>query len=211
MVVNPFEPEFLRERRLKSQNVFSNETQGTPFVYKPSIQTQIINNIIGENRHNSSHKQLVLPKLLIPFGGPASIEQQILQKMNENCAAKSTIACVMGFGLGCVFGLFTASVDPSYTLPGAEQKPLSVREVFREMGSRSMSYAKNFAVLGAMFAGSECLIEGYRAKGDWKNGTAAGAVTGGLIGLRAGVKAGIIGAAGFAAFSTVIDYVLNRY
>lgn len=67
-----------------------------------------------------------------------------------------------------------------------------------------------------------------RGKSDWKNGTYAGGVTGGLIGLRgvkwlwfiylekivklcfvAGVKAGVIGAAGFAAFSTAIDYYMH--
>lgn len=54
-----------------------------------------------------------------------------------------------------------------------------------------------------------CDFSQMRGKSDWKNGTYAGGVTGGLIGLRAGVKAGIVGAAGFAAFSTAIDYYMR--
>ncbi|KAH7957234.1 hypothetical protein HPB52_016453 [Rhipicephalus sanguineus] len=86
---------------------------------------------------------------------------------------------------------------------------MTVRQVFSDMKAKSVSYAKNFAIVGAMFAAIECTIESHRAKTDWKNGTMAGALTGGLIGFRAGLKPGLLGAAGFAAFSTIIDYYLR--
>jgi len=57
--------------------------------------------------------------------------------------------------MGAVFGLFTAGIDPNIT--GTETP--TVRLVAQEMKVRTVSYAKNFAVLGAMFAGTECLIE----------------------------------------------------
>jgi len=57
--------------------------------------------------------------------------------------------------MGAVFGLFTAGIDPNIT--GTETP--TVQLVAKEMKVRTVSYAKNFAVLGAMFAGTECLIE----------------------------------------------------
>ena len=57
--------------------------------------------------------------------------------------------------MGAAFGLFTAGIDPNIT--GTETPTMSL--VAKEMKVRTVSYAKNFAVLGAMFAGTECLIE----------------------------------------------------
>ena len=43
-------------------------------------------------------------------------------------------------------------------LPWKEQ----MRRGFKDMGTRSFSSAKNFGLVGAIFAGTECCIEGVR-------------------------------------------------
>jgi hypothetical protein len=45
----------------------------------------------------------------------------------------------------------------------------------------------------------------YRAKNDLTNGIAAGCITGGALGAKAGPQAAAIGCVGFAAFSAAID------
>ncbi|XP_046384782.1 mitochondrial import inner membrane translocase subunit Tim22 [Ischnura elegans] len=152
-------------------------------------------------------ENIIIPKSV----GPVKIktyEEKLIEAGFESCAFKSIMSCVLGYGLGAAIGLFSASVNP--TITGADAKQQTAREVLRDMKNTTVGYAKNFAMIGMVFAGVECAIESYRGKSDWKNGTYAGGVTGGMIGLRAGIKAGIIGAAGFAAFSTVIDYYMRH-
>nr|CAB3266962.1 mitochondrial import inner membrane translocase subunit Tim22-like [Phallusia mammillata] len=133
-----------------------------------------------------------------------SINEQRVEKVMNSCLFKSAIACVAGAGFGIVFGLFTFGVEsPSYADPA---KVPTVRETAKEMKTRMGSYAKNFAAIGALYSANECAIETYRGVADMKNSGAAGFVTGGIIGLRAGLKAGIFGGIGFAVFSTAIDY-----
>lgn len=86
-------------------------------------------------------------------------------------------------------------------LPWREQ----VRRGFKDMGSRSWSSAKNFGIVGALYSGTECCIEGLRAKNDLTNSVTAGCLTGGILGAKAGPQAAAFGCAGFAAFSAAID------
>ena len=61
-----------------------------------------------------------------------------------------------GFAIGGVFGLFTAGIDPMSTM--TTETP-TTKIVLREMKARALSYGKNFAIVGCMFAGTECLLE----------------------------------------------------
>jgi import inner membrane translocase subunit TIM22 len=81
---------------------------------------------------------------------------------------------------------------------------------FKDMGARSFSSAKNFGKVGAIFAGTECCIEGYRGKNDLTNGVMAGCITGGVLAAPAGPQAAALGCAGFAAFSLAIDSYMRR-
>lgn len=62
--------------------------------------------------------------------------------------------------------------------------------------SPARSYAKGFAAMGALFAGSECLIESYRAKHDARNSIYAGCTTGAILAHSGGPKAMCIGKPG---------------
>ena len=66
----------------------------------------------------------------------------------------------LGGALGAAFGLFTAGIDPNIT--GTETP--TVKLVWKEMKYRTVSYGKNFALVGAMFAGTECAIESVSSK-----------------------------------------------
>ncbi|DAA75377.1 TPA_exp: hypothetical protein A8136_1774 [Trichophyton benhamiae CBS 112371] len=146
-------------------------------------------------------------------------EQAMVKMMTsamESCPVKTVMAGGMGFALGGAFGLFMSSMsyDTPLTPQGQQISSLPVREQlrrgFKDMGSRSYSSAKNFMVVGALFSGTECCIEGLRAKNDLTNGIAAGCITGGILGAKAGPQAALLGCAGFAAFSAAIDAYMRQ-
>ncbi|KAH8591484.1 Tim17/Tim22/Tim23/Pmp24 family-domain-containing protein [Bisporella sp. PMI_857] len=140
-----------------------------------------------------------------------------MQMLMESCPGKTAVSGVMGFALGGAFGLFMASMsyDTPLSSPAASQitsLPLrdQLRQGFKDMGARSYSSAKNFGKVGAIFAGTECCIEGFRAKNDLANGVMAGCITGGVLAAPAGPSAAALGCAGFAAFSLAIDAYMRR-
>ena len=108
--------------------------------------------LIGPNRIRG--QRMIVP---MAFGGGIlkSREEKIVETAFESCAFKTVLSCVMGFGLGAAIGLFSASIGPEATA----QETQTVRQVLKDMKIKTMSYAKNFAILGAMFAAIECTIE----------------------------------------------------
>lgn len=90
---------------------------------------------------------------------------------------------------------------PLTDLPLRQQLKHGLRDIYRS----SVSSGKNFAKVGAIFSGTECAIEGLRAKNDLWNGVAGGCITGGVLARNAGPQAAAVGCAGFAVFSAAID------
>uniref|UniRef100_A0A3P8TG51 Mitochondrial import inner membrane translocase subunit TIM22 n=1 Tax=Amphiprion percula TaxID=161767 RepID=A0A3P8TG51_AMPPE len=134
----------------------------------------------------------------------------IVFHQNHCITSKVAVLLLDCFVLGGAFGVFTAGIDTNVGFdPKDPLRTPTAREVLKDMGQRGMSYAKNFAIVGAMFSCTECIIESHRGVSDWKNAVYSGCVTGGAIGFRAGLKAGVLGCGGFAAFSAAIEYYLR--
>uniref|UniRef100_A0A673UQS6 Mitochondrial import inner membrane translocase subunit TIM22 n=2 Tax=Suricata suricatta TaxID=37032 RepID=A0A673UQS6_SURSU len=173
----------------------------------PLQYSLLLQYLVGDKRE----PRILEPSSLGGIPSPTkSEEQKMIEKAMESCAFKAALACVGGFVLGGAFGVFTAGIDTNVGFdPKDPYRTPTAKEVLKDMGQRGMSYAKNFAIVGAMFSCTECLVESYRGKSDWKNSVISGCITGGAIGFRAGLKAGAIGCGGFAAFSAAIDYYLR--
>ena len=116
------------------------------------------------------------------------------------------VSGIVGFAFGGFFGLFSFAIqDPTRV----STTPQRTRDVLREGVQKTSSMGKNFGQIGMMFAMTECLIDSYMGTSGTRNRVYAGGITGGIIGLRGGLKPAIFGAAGFAAFSAVIDHFMG--
>jgi len=132
------------------------------------------------------------------------------QDIWNNCAVRSVVSGVMGGGLGVLMGLFFGALDNPIM---AEEMTARQQIVYtaKQMGRRSISNAKTFAVMGLIFSAAECVVEKARAKHDTTNTAVAGCVTGGALAVKGGPKATCIGCAGFAAFSVAIEKFFDRH
>ncbi|XP_045840524.1 mitochondrial import inner membrane translocase subunit Tim22 isoform X1 [Meles meles] len=148
----------------------------------PLQYSLLLQYLVGDKRQ----PRVLEPSSLGGIPSPSkSEEQKMIEKAMESCAFKAALACVGGFVLGGAFGVFTAGIDTNVGFdPKDPYRTPTAKEVLKDMGQRGMSYAKNFAIVGAMFSCTECLVESYRGKSDWKNSVVSGCITGGAIGFR---------------------------
>lgn len=171
-------------------------------VFSPSEFEQVSKYLIGSQIRP-------YPNVIVPqSNGPARVqpkEELMIQNVIESCVFKSAMSFVVGGALGGFIGLFSSSIAPQHT-----HVQMNTRETFMDMKTTIVSNAKNFAVIGLMFASTECIIESYRAKSDMKNAVYSGFVTGGLIGFRAGHMGAIYAGCGFAAFSLAIEHFMHN-
>uniref|UniRef100_A0ACD5YLZ8 Uncharacterized protein n=1 Tax=Avena sativa TaxID=4498 RepID=A0ACD5YLZ8_AVESA len=139
-----------------------------------------------------------------------SPDEMKAQEMWNNCFVRSVMSGVMGGGLGVLMGLFVGALDNPIM-----QEEMTARQQIvyqaKQMGRRSLSNAKTFAVMGLIFSATECVIEKARARHDVVNSAVAGCVTGGALAVKGGPQAACVGCAGFAAFSVAIEKFFDRH
>jgi hypothetical protein len=105
-----------------------------PLLSEPSAYITLMNQMIGTGRHTGPpwrpHMEPVLIRGVLQVravslcahsyaylqGPPATQEERMMQRAVESCAFKGALSCVIGGLLGVVMGLFTASLDPSFTM-----------------------------------------------------------------------------------------------
>uniref|UniRef100_A0A453NA19 Mitochondrial import inner membrane translocase subunit TIM22 n=2 Tax=Aegilops tauschii subsp. strangulata TaxID=200361 RepID=A0A453NA19_AEGTS len=109
------------------------------------------------------------------------------QEMMNNCAVRSVLSGVMGGGLGVLMGLFFGALENPIMSEEMTARQQIVYQA-KQMGRKSMSHAKTFAVMGLIFSAAECVVEKARAKHDITNSAVAGCVTGGALAAKGQVE-----------------------
>ncbi|TKY67865.1 Mitochondrial import inner membrane translocase subunit TIM22-1 [Spatholobus suberectus] len=165
---------------------------------------------LGKGIENGSLNSTEVEKPQIEPIRLPTVEEIRGQDIWNNCAMRSVVSGVMGGGLGIFMGLFLGALDNPLMQEEMTGRQQLIYQA-KQMGRRSWSSAKAFAVMGLIFSAAECVVEKARAKHDTKNTVVAGCVTGGAISAKGGPKAACAGCAGFAAFSVVIEKFLERH
>lgn len=127
--------------------------------------TRLILKVIGYSKWHFKSVTKREQQLGIEKWGKESVQATGAETKQEGCLEPITVtrSCwlfLIGFVLGGAFGVFTAGIDTNVGFdPKDPYRTPTAKEVLKDMGQRGMSYAKNFAIVGAMFSCTECLVE----------------------------------------------------
>merc|ERR1712159_602112 len=141
------------------------------------------------------------------------IGQSVGMAIKESCIVKASFGVFGSYVMGIFMGMLFAPMEQNIADPQFQKHSLKhqMRVSMRDIKKRSHSFGKNFAVVGGLFGFSDCVIEKMRGKHDCWNGTLSGFFTGGALAIRSGPTGALLGAAGFGAFSYVIDKMMVRW
>ena len=138
------------------------------------------------------------------------VSQMAAADLMQACYVKAPLSGVAGLGLGALFGLVTSSFSADYTVIANETKKAMLVRTLKESGAHGWRMAKGFGFIGLIYSGTECYVEKYYGARRLANAPIAGCITGFAIGIRAGPAAATASCAGFAAFSTAIDFFIGH-
>ncbi|KAH7479578.1 hypothetical protein KRP22_010395 [Phytophthora ramorum] len=139
------------------------------------------------------------------------------EESRESCWKRSVVACVAGAAMGVGLGTFLGTFEGAHgDLVGRNMREQLVNGFSKSIKAgyvRSVYFSKEFALVGSIFAGVECVIERERAAHDILNPLLAGGVSGGALGAWAARSSGAKllvqntakGAAGFAVMAVVFE------
>ncbi|KAJ0402437.1 hypothetical protein P43SY_000590 [Pythium insidiosum] len=143
---------------------------------------------------------------------------KFLDESRESCWKKSVVATVVGAGMGVGLGTFLGTFEGAHGELVGETMREQLYHGFRK--SFIAGYRRSdFAMVGCIFAGLECVIERERAQHDVWNAAIAGAVAGGALsawsarhfGAQLIARQSLKGAAGFAAMAVVFEKALENF
>lgn len=159
-----------------------------------------------ENSREPSMGQLAICRII-----------KLAEESRESCWKRSVIACmagsIMGVGVGTFLGTFEGAHGELAGHCMREQLYNGFSKSIKASYVRSVYFSKEFALVGSIFAGVECMIERERATHDILNPILAGGALGGALGAWAARRSGpkllvrntVKGAAGFAAMAVLFE------
>ncbi|OQS01687.1 Mitochondrial Protein Translocase (MPT) Family [Achlya hypogyna] len=148
---------------------------------------------------------------------------RFILESRESCVKHAVMASgmgvVMGIGLGTFLGTFEGAHGELVGNTMREQLYHGFRKSFVAGYHRSIYFSGQFASVGLVYSGIECVIERERAKHDVWNTIGAASTSGALFGAWAArqqpaklfITNTAKGAASFTAFAVVMEFCLDRF